>query len=152
SIHLKYTFRSDDELQAFVRGELAKYETQPVATPQKAKPVAVVPSQCEAPEAEAKEEEWVSTLEYQLSDRKQIVFDYLITRPKGQTRYQIETGAGYRREEDFMPKEEYKKFKRRVQRDLELMLDDGSITRDTRPNPRHQKGHNDDIVLYFANV
>src|SRR5262249_22095844 len=89
---------------------------------------------------------------YVIEDRKQLIYDYLVTRPKGQTRSQIETGAGYRREDVRIPKEEYEKLVRRIQRDLQEMVKGGEIYIDKRPNPRHRKGQNDDVVLYFANV
>jgi hypothetical protein len=135
-------------VQNFVKDELKKYAKNEPTPPVVVAPVVTIPTG-----DEPEEDEWVSTADYPKPDRHQMIWDYLRDKPKGQTRYQIEIGAGYRREEVRLPAEEYEALKRKIQRDLsDMVKKEGSVVMDTRPNPRHQKGHNDDIVLYCAVV
>jgi hypothetical protein len=98
----------------------------------------------------ADEEAWLSTWDLPTPERLDRIADFLISR-RGEwfTGAQIEVGAGYRLPDVTLPKEDYEKLKRRVQRDLALMEEDGDVIRTTRPNTKkHKKGQNNDIHLY----
>jgi hypothetical protein len=96
------------------------------------------------------DEEWVSTWDLPTSERLDRIADFLSAhRGEWFTRAQIEIGAGYRRPDDHLPKEDYEKLKRRVQRDLALLEKDGDVIHTTRPNPKkNTKGQNNDMHLY----
>jgi hypothetical protein len=136
-------------VQNFVKDELKKYAKNEPTPPVVIAPVAVMPR---GEDIDENTEDWVSTLEYPKKDRLDLIYNYLVTRPKGQTRAQIEIGAGYRQDGDVLPLEEYRILKRKILRDLDSLIDAGEILKDTRPNPKHRKGYNDEIVLYFANA
>jgi hypothetical protein len=127
-----YTLPGQIEWQDFVRTEVKKH----LATLQ--------------PEpADDEEDEWICTRDLPPFERREAILDYLDEVGKPQTRSQIEIGAGYRRADERLPPEDYKALKRQIQRALKDLVEQGLLVRDTKRNPRHVKGHNDDIVLYW---
>jgi hypothetical protein len=98
---------------------------------------------------ETEEEEWICTRDLQPFDRREAILDYLDEVGKPQTRSQIEVGAGYRLDNVRLDPDDYDALKRTIQRDLKNLVDkQGILIRETKRNPRHVKGRNDDIVLY----
>jgi hypothetical protein len=75
--------------------------------------------------------------------------DYLDEVGKSQTRRQIEVGAGYMREDERLPRDEYENLKRMIQRDIKELIEQGILIVQTKLNEKHVRGQNDDVILYW---
>jgi hypothetical protein len=95
------------------------------------------------------EDQWVCTRDLPPIDRRDCILEYLEKVGKPQTRSQIESGAGYRKDGVLLDPEDYKALKRMIQRDLQDLVEQGLLTKATKPNPKHVRGRNDDVVLYW---
>jgi hypothetical protein len=95
------------------------------------------------------EEEWISTWDLPLQDRLQRIIDFMEQDGRANyTRQQIEIGAQYRHRDDTLDPDTYKKMSRRLQRDLEILMEDGDIVRIEKPKPRQKGGFKNKIWLY----
>jgi hypothetical protein len=97
----------------------------------------------------ADEEAWISTWDLPLQDRLQRIVDFMEQDGRANyTRQQIEIGAGYRHRDDTLDPDTYKKMSRRLQRDLEILMEDGDIVRIEKPKPKQKGGFKNKIYLY----
>jgi hypothetical protein len=100
-------------------------------------------------EDDADGEEWVSTWGKPTDDRLQAIVDFMVKDGRANyTRQQIEIGAGYGHPDHTLDPDTYKKMSRRLQRDLQLLIEDGDIVCIIKDNPQHKGGFKNKIYLY----
>jgi hypothetical protein len=82
-----------------------------------------------------------STLEYDLEGRLDCMISFMKTDGRrNYTREQLEIGAGYRRANERLPQDEYKKLKRRIQLDIAYLVKNGHIIHEEKDQPKGMKG------------